>query len=110
MEQKSMSAKETDQSLSFQEGLLILVSPDGRAIEVRDGDVVGRTVVGREVLDIHEEISRRHAQFVRSEGAWFVIDLNSSNGTFLDGKRVPPREVPLRNGQQIKSPPCSWLR
>jgi len=101
-----MSAKETDQSLSLQEGLLILVSPDGRAIEVRDGDVVGRTVVGREVLDIHEEVSRRHAQFVRSEGAWFVIDLNSSNGTFLDGKRVPPRErVPLRNGQQIKISP-----
>jgi len=106
MGQKSMSAKETDQSLSLQEGLLILVSPDGRAIEVRDGDVVGRTVVGREALDIHEEISRRHAQFVRNEGAWFVIDLNSSNGTFLDGKRVPPRErIPLRNGQQIKISP-----
>jgi class 3 adenylate cyclase len=101
-----MSAKETDQSLSLQEGLLILASPDGRAIEVRDGDVVGRTAVGREVLDIHEEISRRHVQFVRNEGAWFVIDLNSSNGTFLDGKRVPPGErVPLRNGQQIKISP-----
>ncbi len=105
-EQKAVSAQATERDLSPQEGLLILASPDGRAIEVRDGDVVGRTVVGKEVLDIHEEISRRHAQFVRSEGTWFVIDLNSSNGTFLDGKRISPKErVPLRNGQQIRISP-----
>jgi class 3 adenylate cyclase len=101
-----MSAQEPEQSLSPQEGLLILASPDGRTIEVRDGDVVGRTVVGKEVLDIHEEISRRHAQFVRNEGTWFVIDLHSSNGTFLDGKRITPQErIPLRNGQQISMSP-----
>ena len=101
-----MSVKETERSLSLQEGLLILASPDGREIEVRDGEVVGRSVVGKEVLDIHEEISRRHAQFVRSEGAWFVIDLNSSNGTFLDEKRITPMErVLLRNGQQIRISP-----
>jgi len=106
MEQNSLSAPEAVRSLSPQEGVLTLASPDGREIEVRDGEVVGRTVVGKEVLDIHEEISRRHAQFVRSEGEWFVIDLNSSNGTFLDGKRVTPMErVLLRNGQRISISP-----
>ena len=35
-------------------GLFItLTSPDGRVIRVRDGDVVGRTAVGREVLEMH---------------------------------------------------------
>jgi len=83
-----------------------LVSPDGRTIEVKDGDVVGRTAVGKEMLDIHEEISRRHARFVISEGTWHVIDLNSSNGTFLDGERLPPGErVPIRNGQELKISP-----
>ena len=87
-------------------GTVTLASPDGRIIAVRDGDVVGRTAVGREVLDIHEEISRRHAQFVRSEGAWFVIDLDSSNGTFLDGKRLSPRQrVAVGNGQQVMFSP-----
>jgi len=105
-EQKAVSARATEQDLSPQEGLIILASADGRAIEVRDGDVVGRTVVGKEMLDIHEEVSRRHAQFIRREGTWFVIDLNSNNGTFLDGIRIPPKErVPLRNGQQIKISP-----
>ena len=101
-----MSTPQTEQDLFPHEEILTLISPDGRAIEVRDGDVVGRTAVGKEVLDIHEEISRRHVQFVRSEGLWFVTDLGSSNGTFLDGNRISPRErVRLRNGQKISISP-----
>lgn len=85
---------------------ITLASPDGRIVQVRGGDVVGRTAVGKEVLEIHEEISRRHAQFVMSDGMWFVIDLGSSNGTFLDGQRLPPREkVRISNGQRIKISP-----
>ncbi len=103
---KPPSAQEIERNLSPNEDLLVLASADGRAIEVRDGDVVGRTVMGKEMLDIHEEVSRRHAQFVKREGTWFVIDLNSSNGTFVDGKRISPNErIPLRNGQQIRISP-----
>jgi class 3 adenylate cyclase len=88
------------------ECVVMLASPDGRIIEVRDGDVVGRTAVGKEALEIHEEISRRHAQFVMSDGMWFVIDLGSSNGTFLEGKRLPPKErVRVRDGQRLKISP-----
>ena len=101
-----MLTRQTEQDLIPQEQILTLISPDGRSIEVRDGDVVGRTAVGKEVLDIHEEISRRHVQFFRSEGLWFVTDLGSSNGTYLDGNRISPREkVRLRNGQQISISP-----
>ena len=90
----------------FREELLSLTSGEGRVIHVRSGDVVGRTAAGREVLEIHEEISRRHAEFVIEDGGWFIIDLGASNGTFLDGKRIPPREkTPLRNGQQIMLSP-----
>jgi class 3 adenylate cyclase len=88
------------------ESHLSLASAEGRVIRIRDGDIVGRTAVGREFLEIHEEISRRHAQFTRDKGAWFIMDLNSSNGTFLDGERIPPREkFPLRNGQRVMFSP-----
>jgi class 3 adenylate cyclase len=101
-----MPAQEEEKQGSSHEGGVTLASLDGRIIEVRDGDVVGRTAVGREVLDIHEEISRRHAQFVKDEGAWFVVDLNSSNGTFLEGEQIPSRErVPIRNGQHLMISP-----
>src|SRR5512135_3446550 len=88
------------------ETVVILASPDGRVIEVRDGDIVGRTAVGKEALEIHEEISRRHARFDLSEGMWFIMDLGSSNGTFLEGQRLPSKErVPVRNGQQLQISP-----
>ncbi len=91
---------------SSHERTITLVSTEGRTFEARSGDVVGRTAVGREVLEIHEEISRRHAQFFMSEGEWFVVDLGSSNGTFIEGKRIPPKEkTRIRNGQRIMLSP-----
>jgi class 3 adenylate cyclase len=98
--------KEKRHDTPLRGSVVTLASPDGRTVEVRDGEVVGRTAVGREALEIHEEISRRHARFVMSEGRWFVIDLGSSNGTFLEGQRLSPNErVQIRNGQRLKISP-----
>jgi phosphoserine phosphatase RsbU/P len=33
-------------------------------------------------------ISRRHAKFLQREGAWYVVDLNSTHGTFVKGVRI----------------------
>ena len=101
-----MHGPEEKKEKSSHEETINLVSSEGRTFEVRNGDVVGRAAAGKEVLEIHEEISRRHAQFVVSEGAWFIVDLGSSNGTFLDGERIPPKEkIPVRNGQRIMFSP-----
>ena len=35
-------------------------------------------------------VSRRHAALVTYQGAAHVVDLNSINGTFLNGKRLSP--------------------
>lgn len=81
---------------------LTLAACDGRCFSVRDSEVVGRSQIGQEVLEPHVEVSRRHAQFFFRENGWFVVDLNSSNGTFLDGQKIPPKQ-PTRftDGQQI---------
>ncbi len=101
-----MQGPEGKKEESSPEGTITLVSSEGRTFEVRNGGVVGRAATGREVLEIHEEISRRHAQFVASDGAWFIVDLGSSNGTFLDGERLPAKEkIPIRNGQRIMFSP-----
>jgi pSer/pThr/pTyr-binding forkhead associated (FHA) protein len=42
-----------------------------------------------------ESVSASHATLVRKGDTWFVLDLGSSNGTFVDGLRVAgEREVP----------------
>ena len=41
-------------------------------------------------------VSRIHAEVYFSEGRWWVRDLNSANGTFVDGKRIDRLPI-LRN-------------
>lgn len=45
--------------------------------------------------------SRQHAELKLTDGAWLLVDLNSSNGTFVNGQRIvgPTR---LQHGDQIK--------
>ena len=45
---------------------------------------------------IHSElISRLHACIYREDGAFYLEDMNSTNGTFLNGRRLLPKERQL---------------
>jgi hypothetical protein len=46
-----------------------------------------------EVCIKNEYVSRAHAEVVFENGHWVVRDLNSSNGIFVDGQRVPAAAV-----------------
>jgi phosphoserine phosphatase RsbU/P len=66
-----------------------------------DGD---RAVIGRSndcdvPLDV-AAVSRRHAAVLRAEGRFFVEDLESRNGTYLNDERVVDR-TPLRDGDEL---------
>ena len=48
-----------------------------------------------DVRILDESVSTSHATLVRKGDTWFVLDLGSSNGTFVDGYRVAgERAVP----------------
>lgn len=50
---------------------------------------VGRTDANDVVVD-NASVSKFHAYFLRKgESSWFVQDANSSNGTYLDGQKIP---------------------
>ncbi|MCB9113279.1 MAG: FHA domain-containing protein, partial [Anaerolineales bacterium] len=46
-------------------------------------------------------VSRRHARFVREGDVYMLEDLGSSNGTFVNGKKISQR-VPLHSGDEIR--------
>jgi serine phosphatase RsbU (regulator of sigma subunit) len=46
-------------------------------------------------------LSRRHAEIVVVDGAWFLKDLGSANGTYLNGARVE-HDLPLKTGDRIR--------
>ncbi|MBI2342880.1 MAG: FHA domain-containing protein [Deltaproteobacteria bacterium] len=47
------------------------------------------------------KVSRQHALIRKQDGEWFVIDLQSSNGVFLNGARVTEAELQLGDQLQI---------
>ena len=68
------------------------------------------TRIGREPgLDVvlastAENVSRRHAEIRHQEGIYFLVDLGSFNGTFLNGRRIVSAEV-LHEGDVIQLGP-----
>jgi len=48
-----------------------------------------------------ESVSTTHAKLQRREGVWVLVDLDSTNGTFVDGERVKG-EAPLAPGTNVR--------
>jgi hypothetical protein len=64
-----------------------------------------RVLIGRspdaDVVAAHDDISRRHALLHREQGNVFVRDLDSANGTTVDGSRVGEDPVPIDQGSVL---------
>ncbi len=81
--------------------LHVLQGPDkGRTYQTPDEPAV----IGRSSDQIHlsdNSASRRHAEIRPDNGSWLLVDLNSSNGTYLNGQRVVSPTA-LKHGDQIR--------
>lgn len=73
--------------------------PDGRIVTVADGLTLGRAPACDVVVE-DTKVSRRHARVVVEAGVAEIEDLDSSNGTLLNGKPVSRRV--LRDGDVIQ--------
>ena len=87
----------------MQDNYRLLIQEGPAAGEKVDLDQL-ETVIGREagadlVIDA-PGVSRRHARIVRQGDGYFIEDLKSSNGTFLNGKRLDRYEE-LSPGDRI---------
>ena len=71
----------------------------GQSITIDQDMLVGRHQDANIVLQ-SAEISRRHAAFLLKEQGLFVQDLNSSNGTFVNGERIVA-ETALQQGDDL---------
>ena len=72
---------------------------------VSSGDVVtlGRTA-GNDVIlpDTDKRVSGKHARLERRDGTWMVTDLGSTNGTYLNDKKIEAKKPHgLKNGDRM---------
>ena len=49
---------------------------------------IGRKPENDITIDWDKAVSRRHAELELVAGSWFVTDLDSANGTFVNGAKV----------------------
>jgi two-component system cell cycle response regulator len=100
--------------------------PDALLLIVMSGNNVGHihqldpnkmlTVIGREetaeVQVLDAEISRRHAaiRYEAASGRWLIDDLDSRNGTAVNGEPVTDAEVALQPSDKIRLGSATVLR
>ncbi|MEM7229644.1 MAG: ATP-binding protein [Planctomycetota bacterium] len=74
----------------------------GRRFELPAGEpqLIGRSSEALPITDT--TVSRRHAELTPDDDAWFIRDLESANGTFLNGHRLHGERKELAPGDQIR--------
>jgi len=82
----------------------LLDTPDGRTMVFRtDRITMGREVKNRLILKGCKTVSRFHARLQYEGGEWYLVDLNSTNGTFLNKNPVPKNSPALlKIGDEIR--------
>ncbi len=54
-------------------------------------------------IELDDAVSRRHAEVINRDGSYFLADTGSTNGTLLNGEKLPPHEErPLAYGDRIR--------
>lgn len=72
----------------------------GRRYPVGAEDVTLGREEGNTIVVASDQASRRHARIFVSGGSHVLVDLESTNGTFLNSK--PAKEATLRHGDVIR--------
>lgn len=87
-------------SQSFQ--LVMRVGPSpGKIFSLSQNEIILGRDIDNEIVINDAEISRRHTRLLIQEGGYVVEDLGSTNGTFVNGKKISGPHV-LEPGQTIR--------
>lgn len=80
--------------------LRLALLPGGMAVELTKAEVTLGRHSNSDVRLALPDVSRRHCRFIFVDANWHVIDLNSLNGTFVNGERV--QQVQLKNNDRLR--------
>lgn len=84
----------------------VILSQNGEQKQVYSFTGQTVTTVGRDpentISFLDDRCSRFHAKFFFSDGQWYIQDLGSRNGTFVDGTLAGSGAYPLQSGQRVQ--------
>ena len=97
-----------------EDGAVVMVLPDQVSLEVASGPskdekipIIGAsTTIGRQpgnhIVVSDTGISRQHAEIVKTDNGYYLRDLKSTNGTFVNSNRIDAGDHPLTDGDNIR--------
>lgn len=92
------------EALSYETASLEVLDGPSRGVVLPLGP--GRTVLGRaddnDIVVDEDRVSHYHAAIIGSEGSFLLEDLESTNGTSVDGGPPITGKVPLRDGNRLR--------
>lgn len=89
--------------------LTVIQGPDkGKtfALPLNEPQLIGRSSEALPTTDT--TVSRRHAELTPDDGEWYIRDLDSQNGTYVNGVRIAER-TRLRLGDQVRTGSTLWM-
>ncbi|MES2767686.1 MAG: FHA domain-containing protein [Bdellovibrionota bacterium] len=102
---KTFVPQMTSQEWSIGVPYILLRKEDGSTQTMRlEGDywIMGRDE-GCDITIDDPKASREHCEIFHKQKQFFILDKNSSNGTLLNYKKIPPAQAtPLKSGDQIQ--------
>jgi hypothetical protein len=67
--------------------------------------LAGQMLVGRDeragIVLADASVSTRHASIERTDHGWRVLDLGSTNGTFINGRQLGPKGATVRGREKL---------
>jgi len=94
----------TQQNMPLSDDNTITFSGNGMCFAAKDGDVIGRKTGNFvNLFSGQSYVSGTHCKIIKINNVWHIQDLDSSNGTFVQGNKLMPNvPYPLSNNVSVK--------
>lgn len=109
---KQNTEEKSEISTEEKEKQLVLSNvADGKKINITKGDfIIGKSVNSDGVIKDNKAVSRSHCMILINDGIYSIVDLESANGTYLNGVKLSPGEqYHINDGDKIRIANSNWV-